>query len=179
MSSAPRLTPSSLNCTPATATLSLAVAETATVPETVAAAPGLVIETDGGVTSLDTVTVTPAEVVPLPAASRATAVSVWLPFAAALVSQDTEYGEAMSSVPRLTPSSLNCTPTTAMSSLAFAETATVPETVAAAAGAVIETDGGVESFDTVTVMPAEVVTLPAASRAAAVSGWLPMARPAG
>src|SRR5260221_12867715 len=114
MSSAPRLTPSSLNCTPATATLSLALAETATVPETVEAAPGLVIETDGGVTSLDTVTGTPAEVVTLPAASRATAVSVWLAFAAAVGFQDTEWGGAVASGPRLTPSSLDWTPTTAM-----------------------------------------------------------------
>src|SRR5258705_4522408 len=102
--------------------LSLAFAETATVPETVAAAAGAVIETDGGVVSFDTVTVMPAEVVTLPAASRATAVRVWLPFAAALVFQDTEYGEVVSSVPRLTPSSLNCTPTTAKLSLGVAQT---------------------------------------------------------
>ncbi len=90
VSSAPRFAPSSLNCTPTTATLSLALAETATEPETVAAAAGVVIETDGGVVSFDTVTVIPAEVVTLPAASRATAVRVWLPLATALVSQDAE-----------------------------------------------------------------------------------------
>jgi len=47
------------------------------------------METDGGVVSLKTVTVT-AAVVTLPAASRATAVSVWLPLAAPTVFHDTE-----------------------------------------------------------------------------------------
>src|SRR5258706_373527 len=89
-----RFRPSSLNCTPATATLSLALAETATVAEMVAPPAGAVMETDGGVVSLDTVTAMPAEVVTLPAASRATAVSVWLPLVAPVVFQDTEYGEA-------------------------------------------------------------------------------------
>ena len=37
----------------------------------------------------DTVTVTAADVVVLPAASRATAVSVWLPFVAVVVFHDT------------------------------------------------------------------------------------------
>ena len=59
-------------------------------------------------------------------------------------------------------------------SLALAATVTVPVTLAPAAGAVSETDGGVRSFATVTVMPAEVVTLPARSRATAVSVWLPL-----
>jgi hypothetical protein len=44
----------------------------------------------GGVVSLATVTVTPAEVVTLPAASRAVAVRVWLPLDEAAVLQDAE-----------------------------------------------------------------------------------------
>ena len=47
-------------------------------------------EITGAVVSLETVTVTPGEVAVLPAASRATAVSVWLPFTAVVVSHDTE-----------------------------------------------------------------------------------------
>jgi hypothetical protein len=49
---APVLAPSTLNCTLATATLSLALAVTLTVPESVAFATGEVIETVGGVVSL-------------------------------------------------------------------------------------------------------------------------------
>src|SRR5439155_9674857 len=96
VSSAPRFAPSTLNCTPTTPTLSDAVAETATaVPDTVAPAAGAVIETVGGVVSaLLTVTVTAAEVVVLPAASRATAVSVWLPVVAVVVSHGFVYGPA-------------------------------------------------------------------------------------
>ena len=56
------------------------------------------------------------------------------------------YGETVSSAPRFTPSSLNCTPTTPTLSLAVALTATVaPDTVDPPAGAVIATVGGVVS----------------------------------
>ena len=48
----------------------------------------------------------------------------------------------VSSVPKLTPLSLNWTPTTPTLSEALAETAIVPETVALLAGAVIDTVGG-------------------------------------
>ncbi len=51
MSSAPRLAPSSRNWTPATPTLSAAVAVTVVVAETVAPAVGAVTETVGGVAS--------------------------------------------------------------------------------------------------------------------------------
>jgi hypothetical protein len=69
---------------------------------------------------------------------------------------------------------LNCTPITPTLSLALAVTVTVPVRLAPAAGVVSATDGGVRSFATVTVMPAEVATFPAASRATAVSVWLPL-----
>src|SRR5207245_906799 len=151
------------------------MAVTASVPETVAPATGAVTETDGGVVSFEMVTVTAADVVTLPAASRATAVSVWLPLAVLTVFHDTEWGEVVPSAARLAPSSLNWTPATPTLSLALAVTVTVLDTVAPAAGAVIETDGGVRSFPTVTVISAEVVTLPAASRAMAVSVWVPLA----
>src|SRR5947199_4925930 len=72
VTSAPRFAPSSLNCTPTTPTLSVALAETETVPAMVAPADGAVIETVGGVVSggAAVVNVTSADVARLPAASR-------------------------------------------------------------------------------------------------------------
>src|SRR4029453_11637234 len=80
VSSAPTFVPSTLNCTPATATLSEAVADTVTVFCTVALLAGALIETVGAVVSaLLTVTDTVADVVVLPAGSLATAVSARAP----------------------------------------------------------------------------------------------------
>src|SRR2546426_2616060 len=80
VASPPRLAPSSLNCTPTTPTLSVALAATVIVPATDAPDGGVVIATVGGVRSgLLTITVTDAEVAVLPVASRAVAVSVWAP----------------------------------------------------------------------------------------------------
>src|SRR6266851_5636773 len=125
---------------------------------------------------LGTVTFTGAEVVVLPAASRATAVRACAPAVAVAVFQATEYGAVVTSVPRFEPSSLNWTPTTPTLSVAVALTVVVPVTVAPFAGAVIATVGGVVSgvgFETVTETGADVVVLPAASRATAVSVWAP------
>src|SRR5437867_11493958 len=95
--------------------------------------------------ALSTVTATAVEVAVFPAASRASAVKLWAPFAASVVVQDRAYGAAVTSAPRLTPSSLNCTPTTPTLSVALAETVTVPATVEPVAGAVSATVGGVVS----------------------------------
>src|SRR5258708_26879620 len=95
--------------------------------------------------ALFTVTVTAETGLTLPAASRATAVRVCEPLLAEVVFQDTEYGAAVSSAPRLEPSSLNCTPTTPTLSEALAVTLVVPETVAPEAGAGMLTEGGVGS----------------------------------
>ena len=89
VSSAPRLAPSSWNCTPTTPTLSEAVAETVTVPETVAPELGDVTLTVGAVVS-ETVTLMEADVEVLLAASRATALSVCVPMEAVAVFHDTE-----------------------------------------------------------------------------------------
>src|SRR5919106_1391087 len=89
-SSAPRLAPSSLNWTPAMPTLSAAVALRVMVRRTVEPEAGAVMVTVGGL--LSTLTVTGAEVVRLPAPSRATAVRVWEPLAVAVVSQEIVYG---------------------------------------------------------------------------------------
>src|SRR5688572_20761618 len=92
-----------------------------------------------------TVTETAALIVRLPAASRATAVSVWLPFGAVVVSHVVENGAVVSSAPRSPPSRLNCTPATPTLSDALAETPTGPETVAPGSGAEIATAGAVVS----------------------------------
>src|SRR5512146_1028177 len=97
-------------------------------------------------TVFETGTETEVEVVWFPAASRARAVMVWDPLDALVVFQVTEYGEEVSSDPRLEPSSRNCTPETPTLSLAVADTVTEePETVALALGAVIDTVGAVVS----------------------------------
>ena len=88
-----------------------------------------------------------------PAASRSTssslvpsvpvtAVTVWAPLATAVVVHVTEYGDVVSSLARLAPSTRNCTPVTPTLSVAVAVTATEPVTVVLFAGAVTETDGG-------------------------------------
>src|SRR5207302_6850185 len=133
--SAPRLVPSSRNCTPATPTSSEALAVTDTVPNTVWPLLGEVMLTVGGVVSggggggaLDTVTVTGAETgLRLPAASRATAVRVCAPSLTVVVLQETEYGAVVSSAPSAAPSRKNCTPMTATmpEALALAGTGTV------------------------------------------------------
>src|SRR5438128_134778 len=120
-------------------------------------------DSTGGVVSAATVTLTPAETVTLPAASRATAVSVWDPAAEVDVFQAALYGATVSSAPILTPSTRNCTPATPTLSAAVAETVTVPDTVAPTTGAVIDTVGGVPS-SVVKVKSPDVARLPAASR---------------
>ena len=107
MSSAPIGAPSARNFTPATPTLSEAVALTVTVALTNAPPNGAVMATVGGVLSLKTVTVTGSDVYSMPTMSRATAVKVCEAFVAVFVSHGTEYGAVVSCAPRLTPSSLN------------------------------------------------------------------------
>ncbi len=95
---------------------------------------------------LETVTETEVEVVVLPAASRATTLRTCVPFATEVVSHVSAYGAVKSSLPRLAPFSMNCTPATPTLSLAVAVTlAVVPESVAPAVGVVSETVGAVVS----------------------------------
>ena len=84
----------------------------------------------------------------------------------AIVAQDVANGAVVTSLPMFAPSSLNWTPATPTVSPAAAVTETVLETVAPLVGAVIATVGAVA---TVATTAAEVVRLPAASRATAVS----------
>jgi hypothetical protein len=146
--SVPSGLPSSKNCTPATATLSVAVACTVSDPEMVAPFAGLVTFTVGGVVSgaaFDVVIFTPTLVVSFPPTSRARADNVCEPFAVEALFQEMEYGAVVSSLPMGDPSSRNCTPAIPRLSLAVADTVTAPVTVAPFAGAVIETVGGVAS----------------------------------
>src|SRR5436190_388665 len=135
--------------TSATPTLSEALALTGVVADTVARAEGDVMLTVGGVVSgggaLETVTVTPAEVVRLPAASRAVAVRVCEPLPVLAVFQETEYGEVVSSAPKAAPSSRNWTPATPTLSEAVALTAVVPERAEEQACEVLLKGGGVWS----------------------------------
>src|SRR5207249_12302922 len=113
VSSAPRLFPSNLNCTPATPTLSEALADTVTVPETVDPLAGAVMDTVGGVVSAAvvlTVTLTGEEVLRFAAASRALAVGLWAAFDAVVVFDDAVYGVAVASEPSLGRSRWNWRP---------------------------------------------------------------------
>src|SRR3954464_14455571 len=94
-----------------------------------------------GVCTFATVTDTDAAVVVLPALSRAIAVSTCVPFTDVAEFQKIEYGGEGTSRPRSAPSSRNCTPATPTLSWAAALIETTPVTVAAAAGAVIDTTG--------------------------------------
>lgn len=92
VSGAPRFTPLSVNWTDVTPTLSEALADTVTVPLTVAPLAGAVRLTVGAVVSavlLLTVMVTGADVAVLPAASLATARIVCAPFETVRLFQDT------------------------------------------------------------------------------------------
>src|SRR3989344_6415154 len=115
-----------------------------------------------------TVTLLPAVEAVLPAASRATALRLWVPLVAVVESQEMEYGAVVSSAPTLAPSTLNCTPVTPTLSDALAEMVTVPETVAPSAGAVRETVGLVVSPPVVTSTLALQFALPPAPVTVAV-----------
>ena len=92
-----------------------------------------------------TVTVTPTEVVWLPAASRARAATTCVPLGTVDVVQLTVYGEAVSSAPSDAPSTRNCTPVTPTLSDAEACTVTEPDTVDPLEGEVIAALGAVVS----------------------------------
>src|SRR5205085_1605006 len=103
----PMAAPSMQNWTPTTPTLSAALAATLTVPETVVPLVGPVTDAVGACvsgTTLETVTLSPLDVVLLPAASRSIAVKVWAALVAAVVFQVTAYGATVSSRPRAVPS---------------------------------------------------------------------------
>src|SRR4030095_11051948 len=94
--------------------------------------------------ALETVTPTGLEVVVL-TESRATAVRTCGPSGIVVVFHVATKGGPVTSAPTLTPSTLNCTPSTPTLSAAAAVSVTAPLTVEPASGPVTETVGGVVS----------------------------------
>src|SRR3979411_2542305 len=92
-----------------------------------------------------TVMTVPALVVAFPTLSLAIAESLCAPLVADVVFQEVEYGPATIKLPKLPPSSWNCTLATPTLSVALATTVMLPETVVPLPGEVIETTGGVVS----------------------------------
>ena len=140
VSSDPTFEPSTLNCTPTTATLSDAVAATLAVPDTVAPADGLVSPTDGAVVSagggggavgLATVILC-SRLEDFPAESCAVTRRTWVPFDDLVVSHGVSYGAAVSFGASGVLSTSNVIPATDSSTCAV--TSTVAETVAPSAG---------------------------------------------
>jgi hypothetical protein len=123
VSGAPTRTPSTRKATLATPRSSVAVAETVTVPPTVAASAGALNALVGGAV-LSTVMLTGAEVVTLPASSVARTVTDRVPLATAPEFQSIWYG-AVAAVPTTEPSTRNCTAVTLPSSAAAAASRTV------------------------------------------------------
>jgi hypothetical protein len=124
----------------------------------------------GGGGVLATVTITLALVALLPAASLATALSVCEPLLAVVVFHDAEYGDEVSRLPRLAPSTRNCTLATATLSEAFAVIVMVPVTPDPFTGEEMDIVGGVVSgvpLWTVTVTEPLVAKFPAPSLAMA------------
>src|SRR3972149_1125640 len=150
--------------------LSVAVAVTTTVPETVAPSEGEEMETVGGITSSPvTVTFLRADA-EFPAASYAVASIVWFPRPSPEGGRVASNG-ALVSCPTPGPSRKNSTRRTPTLSDAVAVTGTEPETIAPSAGEEMETDGAVTSR-TVTVS-VSVSAFPSASRTVSVTTYVP------
>ena len=140
--------------------------ESVTVVPAVSSKPHAPTSPVGSTAGLLTVTVTGLEVVVLPAASRAAAVSVCVPLATLLVVQLALQGAEPSSAPSAVPSTRNCTPATPTLSDAVAVTSSVPLTVAPPGGARMLTLGAAVSAVTVAWAWFDAgPTLPAASSA--------------
>jgi len=136
-------TPSTYSSTLTTPTLSVVFTFTETVPLTLDPLTGEVIVMLGGTSVLETVTTIETLAV-LPAASRALAVKVCVPFDIDVVFQEKLYGAELR-VPSAAPSALKLTEATATLSLADTWTVTVPDTVAPFKGETMLTVGGVVS----------------------------------
>lgn len=136
-------------------------------------------EGGGACTVFETVTLRVAVPV-FPAASVATAVSVMDPFATVVVSSVALYGDEVSVLITVEPFR-NWTEVTPTLSLAVAVIVMVPDTVAPLAGAVMTSDGaevsggGATTFEMVMERVA-VPVFPAASVAAAVRVYEPLAK---
>jgi hypothetical protein len=98
--------------------------------------------TGAGADGLLNVTVTAEDVLEFPAASRATAVMVYMPFAESSEEALNVYGAEVISGPAFEPFIWNWTLATPTLSEAAAVNVTTPETIALFAGEVTETAGG-------------------------------------
>ena len=94
----------------------------------------------------ETVTDSDVAVAVLPDVSLATAEMLCVPFATDEELHEIEYGAAVTAEPTLEPSTVNWTLATATLSDAFADSVTVPVTVAPLAGAVIGAWGYASAF---------------------------------
>ena len=169
-------TPSIVNWTLVTPTLSEAAAVTVTAPATGEPLAGKTMLTVGGVVSMAAIdTLTEAELV-LPAASNAVAITVWLPGV-----DCAEFGAIVHVKPQgaavliaiTTPSIVNWTLVTPTLSDAAALTVTAPVTGEPLAGETMLTVGGVVSMAAIDTLTEAELVLPAASNAVAVTTWLP------
>ena len=133
--------------------MEVAVAVSVIGPRTEAEGAGLVMLTEGGV--LATVTVTVADVVCWPCVSVAIAARVCVALVAVPVNHCVvKFGpDPFTAVPKLAPSSKNCTEAIPMVEVAFAWTVIDAETVPPVGFVMVITGGG---FDTVTLTLAEV-----------------------
>ena len=170
MSSALKLFPLNLNWTPATSTLSNAVAFTKTnEPEITELFAGEISDTDGGIRSLKLFTLAKTVFV-FAEKSVATALMLWYPFGAVDEFHKIEYGALVSSAPKLMLLILNCTPATPTLSAEFAVILTKPETFELLAGLIIEIFGGTTSaFSTYAMTGIEAFEFDEKSVAAAVN----------
>jgi hypothetical protein len=139
--------------------------------------------TGAGADGLLNVTVTAEDVLEFPAASRATAVMVYMPFAESSEEALNVYGAEVISGPAFEPFIWNWTPATPTLSEAAAVNVTTPERIALFAGEVTETVGGCVSAWTcaVTAMVVDCEALPPAPEqfnvyavfAVGETDWLP------
>ena len=138
------------------------VVATATEPESVAPAAGDAMEMVGADVFF-TVNAIAALVPDWLEASEATAVSEWLPSCNLVVSSESSNGALLTAAPEFAPSTLNCTE--AVPAETLVETSTVPDSVAPAAGEVMEMTGAVP-VDCVPVLEPALVspTQPAQER---------------
>src|SRR6185295_11344185 len=148
-----------ITCPPGAAEFAVLIVPTVRPAPTIAVCAAVCVSpiTAGTVAMFRTVTGTGADVAVLPAASRATAVSVWAPSVTSDVCQEIWNGAVSTSDPIGAPPSRNVTPATPTLSDADAVRSTLLATTAPLAGALMVTVGDATSAVTVTeTMPIAV-----------------------
>lgn len=171
--------PSTCSDTAVTPTLSELEPLTPVEPATVVPAAGAAMVMVGGVVSAVVLTLLTFAwtvlVCELPDVSVALAVTVWVPFGRPLVSQDHDQLEVPVAPCQAPPSICTATDATDALSAAVPATVTVPDTVLAAAGDEMDTDGGVVSPLLMVIDSVVVEALPRLSVALDSSECAPLA----